>query len=163
MDLEEQIKKLIDVLKGEESRGSRVGTIAGSLAGKTAKEQKKYVEELKRQVTLLEKNGDLSKKENALSLNQTTRWINTKEEHATNIQDRISHYFLIQRIKPKKGKEYDLYVKQTTLLHQIMVAAMKCKQTVDSKNVTDALKLLDQFIDSYFDEHGKNHIKKIDH
>ncbi len=64
MDLEEQIKKLIDVLKGEESRGSRVGTIAGSLAGKTAKEQKKYVEELKRQVTLLEKNGDLSKKEN---------------------------------------------------------------------------------------------------
>ena len=106
---------------------------------------------------------DLSKKENALSLNQSTRWINTKEEHATNIQDRISHYFLIQRIKPKKGKEYDLYVKQTTLLHQIMVAAMKCKQTVDSKNVTDALKLLDQFIDSYFNEHGKNHIKKIDH
>ena len=106
---------------------------------------------------------DLSKKENALSLNQSTRWINTKEEHATNIQDRISHYFLIQRIKPKKGKEYDLYVEQTTLLHQIMIAAMKCKQTVDSKNVTEALKLLDQFIDSYFDEHGKKHIKKIDH
>jgi nickel superoxide dismutase len=106
---------------------------------------------------------DLSKKENALSLNQTVRWVTTKETHATNIQDRISHYFLIQRIKPKDGKEYDLYVKQTTLLHQIMVAAMKCKQTVDSKNVTDALKLLDQFIDSYFDDHGKNHIKKIDH
>tara|TARA_B110000003_G_scaffold185372_1_gene184230 strand:- start:97 stop:579 length:483 start_codon:yes stop_codon:yes gene_type:complete len=106
---------------------------------------------------------DLSKKENALSLNQSTRWVNTKEEHATNIQDRISHYFLIQRIKPKTGKEYDLYVKQTTLLHQVMVSAMKCKQTVDSKNVTDALKLLDQFIDLYFDEHGKKHIKKIDH
>jgi Nickel-containing superoxide dismutase. len=29
---------------------------------------------------------DLSKKENALSLNQSTRWINTKREHATNIQ-----------------------------------------------------------------------------
>ena len=106
---------------------------------------------------------DLSKKENALSLNQSTRWVNTKEEHATNIQDRISHYFLIQRIKPKTGKEYDLYVKQTTLLHHVMVSAMKCKQTVDSKNVTDALKLLDQFIDLYFDEHGKKHIKKIDH
>ena len=106
---------------------------------------------------------DLSKNENALSLNQSIRWVNTKEEHATKIQDRISHYFLIQRIKPKKDKEYNLYVKQTTLLHQIMIAAMKCKQTVDSKNVTEALKLLDQFIDSYFDEHGKNHIKKIDH
>ena len=106
---------------------------------------------------------DLSKKENALSLNQSIRWVNTKEEHARNIQDRISHYFLIQRIKPNVGKEYDLYVKQTTLLHQIMIAAMKCKQTVDSKNVTEALKLLDQFIDSYFDEHGKKHIKKIDH
>ena len=106
---------------------------------------------------------DLSKNENALSLNQSIRWVNTKEEHATKIQDRISHYFLIQRIKPKKDKEYNLYVKQTTLLHQIMISAMKCKQTVDSKNVTDALKLLDQFIDSYFDEHGKNHIKKIDH
>ena len=54
-------------------------------------------------------------------------------------------------------------MEQTTLLHQIMIAAMKCKQTVDSKNVTDALKLLDQFIDLYFDEHGKKHIKKIDH
>tara|TARA_B100001250_G_scaffold137526_2_gene117681 strand:+ start:87 stop:569 length:483 start_codon:yes stop_codon:yes gene_type:complete len=106
---------------------------------------------------------DLSKNENALSLNQSIRWVNTKEEHATKIQDRISHYFLIQRIKPKKDKEYNLYVKQTTLLHQIMIAAMKCKQTVDSKNVTEALKLLDQFIDSYFDEHGKKHIKKIDH
>ena len=106
---------------------------------------------------------DLQNKENALSLNQSIRWINTKEEHAKNIQDRVSQYFLIQRIKPKTGKDFDLYVTQTTLLHQIMVSAMKCKQTVDSKNVTDALKLLDRFIDSYFDEHGKKHIKKIDH
>ena len=64
---------------------------------------------------------ELSKKDNPLSLNQATRWISTKEEHATQIQNRISDYFLVQRIKAKKGKEFDLYAKQTTVLHQIMV------------------------------------------
>ena len=106
---------------------------------------------------------DLSKKENALSLNQLSRWVSTKESHATDIQNRINHYFLIQRIKPKKGKEYDLYATQTTLLHQVMILAMKCKQTVDTKNVTEALSLLDKFVDSYFDEHGKDHIKQLEH
>ena len=38
---------------------------------------------------------DLSKKENALSLNQLSRWVSTKESHATDIQNRINHYFLI--------------------------------------------------------------------
>jgi len=106
---------------------------------------------------------ELSQQENAISLNQATRWVLTKENHATDIQNRVSDYFLIQRIKPKTGKEHDLYATQTTLLHQIMISAMKCKQTLDTKHVTDALKLLDLFIDSYFDEHGKNHINQIDH
>ena len=106
---------------------------------------------------------ELSQKDNPISLNQATRWVNTKEEHATKIQNTISDYFLIQRVKIKKGKEFDLYAKQTTTLHQIMVLSMKCKQTLDTKNVSDALKILDMFIDSYFDEHGKKHIKQIDH
>tara|TARA_B100001996_G_C18484734_1_gene525195 strand:- start:212 stop:694 length:483 start_codon:yes stop_codon:yes gene_type:complete len=106
---------------------------------------------------------ELSKKDSPLSLNQATRWINTKEEHATKIQNRISDYFLIQRIKVKKGKEFDLYSKQITTLHQIMVLSMKCKQTLDTKNVSDALKQLDTFVDLYFDEHGKDHIKQIGH
>ena len=106
---------------------------------------------------------DLSTKENPISLNQKIRWISAKEEHATKIQNKISQYFLIQRIKPKKGSENDLYIIQVTLLHQIMISAMKCKQTLDSKNVTEGLKLLDEFIESYFDDHGKDHINKIDH
>ena len=106
---------------------------------------------------------ELSKKDNPLSLNQATRWISTKEEHATQIQNRISDYFLVQRIKAKKGKEFDLYAKQTTVLHQIMVLSMKCKQTLDTKNVSEGLKLVDVFVDLYFDEHGKKHIKQIDH
>ena len=105
---------------------------------------------------------ELSEQQDATSMNQMTRWILTKEEHASKIQKVVSDYFLTQRIKVKtEGTEYDLYVKQTIYLHQILVSAMKCKQTVDSKNVDYGLDLIESFIDLYFDTHGKDHIKKL--
>ncbi len=105
---------------------------------------------------------ELSEQQDATSMNQMTRWILTKEEHASKIQKVVSDYFLTQRIKVKtEGPEYDLYVKQTIYLHQILVSAMKCKQTVDSKNVDYGLDLIESFIDLYFDAHGKDHIKQL--
>ena len=105
---------------------------------------------------------ELSQQQDATSMNQMTRWILTKEEHASKIQKVVSDYFLTQRIKVKtEGPEYDLYVKQTIYLHQILVSAMKCKQTVDSKNVDYGLDLIETFIDLYFDAHGKDHIKQL--
>ena len=105
---------------------------------------------------------ELSEQQDATSMNQMTRWILTKEEHASKIQKVVSDYFLTQRIKVKtEGPEYDLYVKQTIYLHQILVSAMKCKQTVDSKNVDYGLDLIESFIDLYFDTHGKDHIKQL--
>ncbi len=105
---------------------------------------------------------ELSEQQDATSMNQMTRWILTKEEHASKIQKVVSDYFLTQRIKVKtEGPEYDLYVKQTIYLHQILVSAMKCKQTVDSKNVDYGLDLIETFIDLYFDAHGKDHIKQL--
>ena len=105
---------------------------------------------------------ELSEQQDATSMNQMTRWILTKEEHASKIQKVVSDYFLTQRIKVKtEGTEYDLYVKQTISLHQILVSAMKCKQTVDSKNVDYGLDLIETFIDLYFDAHGKDHIKQL--
>ena len=105
---------------------------------------------------------ELSEQQDATSMNQMTRWILTKEEHASKIQKVVSDYFLTQRIKVKtEGPEYDLYVKQTIYLHQILVSAMKCKQTVDSKNVAYGLDLIETFIDLYFDAHGKDHIKQL--
>ena len=105
---------------------------------------------------------ELSEQQDATSMNQMTRWILTKEEHASKIQKVVSDYFLTQRIKVKtEGSEYDLYVKQTISLHQILVSAMKCKQTVDSKNVDYGLDLIESFIDLYFDTHGKDHIKQL--
>ena len=67
------------------------------------------------------------------NMNQMIRWVNTKEDHAALIQSTIADYFLAQRIKPKKKNEdgRQLYVDQTLVLQQIIVATMKCKQTVD--------------------------------
>ena len=103
-------------------------------------------------------------KTSAQDLNQCIRWVHTKEEHAVRIQETVSTYFLIQRIKAKiatQEEAYEDYVQKTTNLHQLMVAAMKCKQTLDQKHVQAGLKLLDKFVKIYFDEHGREHLKAI--
>ena len=99
----------------------------------------------------------------AQNMNQLIRWINTKEEHATFIQSIIADYFLAQRIKPKKKDEAgrQQYVDQTLLLQQIIVAAMKSKQTVDKSGPKSVSTLLNQFVELYFDKHGKEHLNTI--
>ena len=64
---------------------------------------------------------------NATTLNQMTRWINTKENHATETQQTIAQYFMTQRIKADNKD----YAKQLAAAHAVLVAAMKCKQDVD--------------------------------
>lgn len=64
----------------------------------------------------------------AKAINQTMRWVTTKENHATNIQHIASQYFLTQRIKPDNER----YVDQLKAAHAVMVAAMKCKQDADA-------------------------------
>ncbi len=105
---------------------------------------------------------ELLQQQDATSMNQLTRWIMTKEDHASKIQKVVSDYFLTQRIKAKtEGSEFDTYVKQTTTLHQILVSAMKCKQTVVLGHVDEGLHQIKTFIDLYFDTHGKDHIKQM--
>ena len=99
----------------------------------------------------------LSAKNDPQSLNQLNRWIVTKEEHATNIQKVVSDYFLTQRVK-SKNKNYDRHLR---FLHELLVSAMKCEQTVESKNIDNGLKSLDNFVNIYFDEHGLEHLKKM--
>ena len=99
----------------------------------------------------------LSAKNNPQSFNQLNRWIITKEEHANNVQRVVSDYFLTQRIK-SKNKNYDKHLR---LLHELLVSAMKCKQTVDSQHVDKGLKSLDKFVNVYFDDHGQEHLKKM--
>lgn len=71
--------------------------------------------------------NELASKSDALSKNQLTRWVNTKEDHASNTQKIIAEYFMTQRIKPGS----DNYGNKLMKAHAVMVAAMKCKQTAD--------------------------------
>tara|TARA_Y100001978_G_C23597381_1_gene386936 strand:- start:55 stop:567 length:513 start_codon:yes stop_codon:yes gene_type:complete len=73
---------------------------------------------------------ELSDKEDALSHQQLSRWVATKEAHATNIQKIIAEYFMIQRIKAT-DKDYETQLKGA---HAVMVAAMKCKQNLDAEH-----------------------------
>ena len=99
----------------------------------------------------------------AQNFNQLVRWINTKEEHATFIQSIIADYFIAQRIKHKKNNEpgRQQYVDQTLLLQQIIVAAMKSKQSIDKSGPESVSILLNQFVELYCDEHGKNHLNTL--
>lgn len=83
-----------------------------------------------------------------LAVNQMVRWTNTKEDHATKIQHIISQYFLTQRIKPTSER----YVDQLKAAHAVLVAAMKCKQTVDQAN---ADQLRESILDLYRAYEGK--------
>ncbi|MBK1792729.1 superoxide dismutase [Ni] [Persicirhabdus sediminis] len=80
--------------------------------------------------------------------NQVTRWVNNKEQHAQNIQDTVAKYFLAQRIKLDESNSEE-YIKKLTLLHQITVYAMKCKQTTDVENVTKLDAAYQAFVKAY--------------
>ena len=75
---------------------------------------------------------ELASARDAKSLNQLTRWVATKETHATNVQHVVAQYFLTQRIKADNPK----YVDQLKAAHAVMVAAMKCKQDADPATAT---------------------------
>lgn len=88
--------------------------------------------------------------------NQIVRWVNTKEHHASLIQEVAEQYFLHQRVKfadPADEEKYKKYIAQLTSLHQLIVFAMKSKQGLDLENVEKMKKALSAFEDSYFGEH----------
>ena len=74
--------------------------------------------------------NELSQQHNALSFNQATRWVSTKEEHASHIISTVAEYFLTQKVKPvAAGADgYDVYLAKLADHHAVMVAAMKTKQ-----------------------------------
>ena len=97
------------------------------------------------------------------SMNQLVRWVNTKEEHAQHIQDVILNYFLAQRIKPKeKGEtEFENYVSLTTTCQKIIFYAMKSKQNSDVSQLDPLKRQINTLTDTYFDDHGKQHLKDL--
>ena len=79
------------------------------------------------------------------SKNQIVRWVMNKESHATKIQKIIFQYFLTQRIK----ESHKNYNKILVVLHKMLIATMKCKQTTDVKYVKELRTLTDKFAHLY--------------
>ena len=82
---------------------------------------------------------------------QLVRWIDTKEDHANKVQEIVSQYFLTQRIHEDNKN----YVEQLKVLHQLLVTAMKCKQSTDLANVKKLRDLIQTFEGLYFEKKGK--------
>ncbi|MHC4293691.1 MAG: superoxide dismutase [Ni] [Planctomycetota bacterium] len=95
--------------------------------------------------------NELSKQENP-DMNQTVRWVQNKDKHADELTHIITYYFMAQRVKPPQsteGEEFKTYVKKVTMLHQMIVHAMKAKQTTDLEHVEKLRTLLSQFHEVY--------------
>jgi nickel superoxide dismutase len=85
-------------------------------------------------------------KAKSINYNQLVRWITNKEDHANELQEIVTQYFMTQRIKMDR-KDYG---KELSLLHQMLVYAMKCKQTTDLANTGQLKSLLKEFETLYF-------------
>jgi nickel superoxide dismutase len=78
--------------------------------------------------------------------NQLVRWVNNKENHANAFQEIVTQYFMTQRIKLDTQK----YGQKVTLLHKMLVSAMKCKQTTDLNHIEALRSLIQEFSSLYF-------------
>jgi nickel superoxide dismutase len=85
--------------------------------------------------------------------NQIVRWVMNKEDHANQFQEIVTQYFMTQRVKPltpdADAAATEKYVKQLTLLHEMLVYAMKSKQTTDTANTDKLHELVHNFSDVY--------------
>ena len=95
------------------------------------------IEKSMTQINELEKGGNA---------NQLVRWVTNKETHANEVQHIVTQYFLTQRIK-FDAPDYD---KKLAALHEMLVYAMKCKQTTDVTNVEMLRQAAEKFHKLYF-------------
>lgn len=126
-------------------------------------------EELEEDIKTIEKSMQMIEQlavDAGKNINQLVRWVNNKDEHADKIMDTVLNYFLAQRVKAPEGddeQEKEIYHQKLELLHQIIVHAMKAKQTTDMEHVRQLNALLAQFRDIYFTKDEKEHLKKHHH
>jgi len=89
------------------------------------------------------------------NFNQIVRWTLNKENHADEISHLVSYYFLAQRVKPVDSGDpvaHKQYLAKITLLHEMIVSAMKAKQTTDLAQVEKLRSLLQAFHKIYFEK-----------
>jgi nickel superoxide dismutase len=84
--------------------------------------------------------------------NQLVRWVNNKESHADSFMHIVTQYFMTQRIKPPQSgdkQQQAKYNHELTLLHKMLIHAMKAKQTTDPEHCTILRRLVEEFKMSY--------------
>lgn len=107
-------------------------------------------ETIKKSMTLI---NELSGKSDPQSIQQLIRWVNNKEKHAANLQYDAMYYFLAQRVKlPQDESEHAAYQAKVIALHEIIVYAMRCKQTTDTAAVVTLVDAIQTFRGLYFGE-----------
>ena len=89
----------------------------------------------------------------AQAYNQLVRWVTQKEEHSAKVQEMISSYFLCQRVKSSDEDYMDALVSH----HAVMVAAMKCKQSVDVEVAGSLRAAIDAIAPRYTHHHDHEH------
>ncbi len=104
---------------------------------------------LKEHLVTIEKSMETIKaleKEKNTNMNQLVRWIMNKEDHANQFQEIVSQYFMTQRVTPDSKH----YTQKVEVLHQMLVLAMRCKQTTDTGHVQTLRELISEFEKLYF-------------
>lgn len=115
---------------------------------------------IREHIDTIEKSMNMVKKltgQEEKNYNQIVRWINNKEAHAEELQHIVYQYFMTQRINPagEEDEEYGHYIEKLTLLHQLLIGAMKSKQTLEPDYIKNMRKLVEKFEKAYFGhQHG---------
>jgi len=104
------------------------------------------IEKAMNQIMMLEKEKDPN-------YNQLVRWINNKDQHADELAEIVTYYFLAQRTKPYSGPDEDAshtYGTKLELMHQMVYYSMLAKQTTDLENVQNLRTALEKFKQLYY-------------
>ncbi len=98
-------------------------------------------------------------KDGGANANQIVRWVMNKEDHADDMAEIITQYFLQQRIKPEEAdSDHASWMAKMTACHSILVSSMKAKQTTDLKHVEDLRKHVKAFAEAYLSKEDLKHI-----
>ena len=113
---------------------------------------------LKEHITTIEKSmtkiNELSA-EGEKNYNQLVRWVTNKESHADKFMEIVTQYFLTQRIKPVGAdtpEKYAVYQTHLEYFHQMLIYAMKAKQTTDMAHIVKLRELVENSEKLYFEK-----------
>merc|ERR1711865_10844 len=137
------LEKMLSIARHTESKGLKLPTVA-TLGGVRTHcqvpcgifDDPARVASLKEDAASIRKAMDqitelTSAPPSGTAFNQATRWVMTKEEHASAIIDKVATYMLAQRVKPELFDNADAYHEALVAHHKVMQAAVKGKQVVD--------------------------------